>query len=168
MAIKIKSLQTIANTYTENRYIYKDLNLDISKKNLVSSGYENSVVGSDIKESIDAAAIRNSLQNLFNTLPGQRFLFPEYGLNLLRYLFMPISPTTGEVIGRTILQGIEKFEPRVRVMDINVVPDVDTSTYNITLILQLPIFKTVVKFAGLLNIKSQSFILLPTTKTGQK
>jgi phage baseplate assembly protein W len=165
MAIKLKSLERIASTYTEKGYIYNDLSLDIAEKNIVSSGYETSVVGSDIKDSKDAAAIRNSLQNLFNTLPGQRFLFPEYGLNLQRYLFMPITPTTGETISRTILQGIERFEPRVRVAGINVIPDIETSTYNITLVLQLPAFKQVVKFTGLLNIKSQSFIFLPTTKT---
>ena len=31
MAIKIKSLEKIANTYTEQRFIYKDLSLDLAQ-----------------------------------------------------------------------------------------------------------------------------------------
>lgn len=165
MAIKIKTLEQISKTYTEQQYIYKDLALDMKEGIITSTGFSEAVNGTDIEASFDTAAIRNSLQNLFNTLPGQRFLFPEYGLDLYQYLFYPVTETTGQTISRAILRGIEKYEPRVRTLQVSVVPNIDELTYNVTIVLQLPIFKTPVTFNALLNTKTQSFIFVPTSRT---
>jgi phage baseplate assembly protein W len=164
MAIKLKTLERLAKTYTEQKYLYKDLALDLSKTIINTPGFLTSVPGNDIKTSFDKEAIRNSLQNLFNTLPGQRFLFPEYGLDLYQFLFLPVTQSTGEAIARKILQGVERFEPRVIVQRVNVQPLPDQNTYFITLILQLPAFKQLTTLQGELNIKSQSFIFLPTSR----
>ncbi len=164
MAIKIKSLERISKTFTEQTYIYKDLSLDLTQSILDAPGFNLPTPGTDIKASFDAAAIRNSLQNLFNTIPGQRFLFPEYGLDLHQYLFLPVTDSVGNSIRDTIVRGIERFEPRVGVNNVIVTPDSDSSTFFITLILQLPIFKNAITLEGQLNINSQSFIFLPTTR----
>ena len=81
MAIKIKSLEKVAAEINPN-FFYKDLSLDISQTKIIQPGFKDSVPGTDIQASFDTKAIINSLTNLFNTLPGQRFLFPEYGLDL--------------------------------------------------------------------------------------
>ena len=86
MAIKIKNLQQIADNYRTQRYVYKDLSLDLTQTKIQSPGFNLPVPGSDIKADFDIGAIANSLTNLFNTLPGQRFLFPEYGLDLYQFL----------------------------------------------------------------------------------
>jgi phage baseplate assembly protein W len=164
MAIKIKSLERLAKTYTEQKYLYKDLTLDITRSTLQSPGYNIPVPRSDIKASFDAGAIRNSLQNLFNTRPGQRFLFPEYGLNLTQFLFLPVSQAVASSIQDIIFRGIQRFEPRVSVLNVNIVPDPDNSTYFVTVILLLPIFKRTITLESELNIKTQSFIFLPSTK----
>ena len=78
MAIRLKSLETAAKQFTEQRYLYKDLTLDINQSDLEVPGYTLPIPKEDLKASFDLGAIRNSLQNLFNTLPGQRFLFPNY------------------------------------------------------------------------------------------
>jgi phage baseplate assembly protein W len=165
MAIKLKTLDQASKTYTQQNYVYKDLALDIQRSALESPGFNLPIPGIDIKASFDKAAIRNSLQNLFNTTPGQRFLFPEYGLNLNQFLFLPVSEQTSQTIGETMIRAIERFEPRVQVQNINILPDEDNNTYYITLILQIPILSQPVSFDGQLNINSQSFIFLPTTKT---
>ncbi len=164
MAIKIKTLEQISKTYTEQQYIYKDLALDMKEDTITSTGFSKAVNGTDIAVSLDSAAIKNSLQNLFNTLPGQRFLFPEYGLDLYRFLFLPVTETTGQTISRIILRGIERFEPRVRVLQINVIPDIDNLSYNITIMVQLPVFKASITFDVILNTKTQSFIFIPTSR----
>jgi len=164
MAIKLKSLERLGKTYTEQQYVYKDLSLDIARTTIVQPGFNIPVPGADIKASFDLAAIRNSLQNLFNTLPGQRFLFPEYGLDLNQFLFLPISSSTSQSIQDRILRSIQRFEPRVRVQNINVKGDPDISTYYITLIIEIPIFQKTTTLEGQLNIKTQSFIFLPTSK----
>ena len=63
MAIKLKNLEKLANDYTEQRFLYKDLSLDISQTKIQAPGYRIPVPGSDIRASFDLAAVRNSLQN---------------------------------------------------------------------------------------------------------
>jgi phage baseplate assembly protein W len=163
MAIKLKRLEEVAKTYTEQEYVFKDLFLDLSKTSYLKPGTLLPVPGTDIKASFDLAAIRNSLQNLFNTLPGQRFLFPEYGLNIHQFLFLPVTDATGRIIAERLIKTIEKFEPRVKVERVNVRPEPDESSYYITLVISIPIFQQQSTIETQLNIKTQSFIFLPTS-----
>lgn len=161
MAIKIKDLETLANQYTIERYVYKDLSLDLSYSKIEAPGLQIPTPGTDIKASFDLEAISNSLQNLFNTTPGQRFLFPEYGLNLKRFLFSPITVNNGKIIGNTIFNGIKKFEPRVSIQQINVVAVPDENLYEITIAVELPATKQISEINFIFDIKRESFISLP-------
>jgi phage baseplate assembly protein W len=126
----------VANT----TYQYADLQLDFSNP-----------VERDIKADYDEAAIRNSIVNLFNTIPGQNLLNPEYGLNLVQFLFTPASDLNARLIGEKILKQIGIFEPRVTVKNVNVDVDIDNQTYTITLsILILPLNKSI-NITGLLD-----------------
>jgi|688.fasta_scaffold12984_3 phage baseplate assembly protein W len=165
MAIRLKNLETAAKQFSEQRYLYKDLTLDIGENNLEVPGYTLPVPESDLKASFDLGAIRNSLQNLFNTLPGQRFLFPDYGLDLYQFLFLPITPQTGQAIGERMLRAIERYETRIFVRQIQVVARPDANTYLITIVIEIPVFKQETSLQGELNIKTQSFIFVPNSRT---
>ena len=160
MAIKINVLENISKQYTEKQYIYKDLFLDIGKQNIFKPGFNNALPGADLKASFDDRAIANSLTNLFNTLPGQRFLYPDYGLNLNQYLFQPVTQNIGQAIGEKMLSTINAYEPRVSVQNINVVADPDNYQYLITLSLLIPSLNKLTNFNSVLNTKAQSFIIL--------
>jgi phage baseplate assembly protein W len=164
MAIKIKSLEQISKDYTDVGYLYKDLALDITLTTLTSPGYVVPVPGSDIKSSNDLAAIQNSLQNLFNTKPGQRFLFPAYGLNLNSFLFDTINEINGQIIGTTIFNAINEFELRVSPIKVNVTLDPDNNQYLIDIFLSIPLLNINTTIQTVLDIQKQSFIVLPTTK----
>jgi len=164
MAIKIKNLEQLSNDYTIKRYVYKDLSLDIGLTKIESPGYNLPVPGADIKASFDISAIANSLTNLFNTLPGQRFLFPEYGLDLYQFLFEPITNFNAEILGRKIFDGIKKFEPRVRPLQVKVNPNPDENIYQVTVIVKIPILNTISEAMFLLDTKRQSFLFLPSAK----
>lgn len=165
MAIKIKNLEKVANSYTEQRYIFKDLSLDIAQTKIEAPGYSIPVPGSDIRASFDLGAIRNSLQNLFGTSPGQRFLFPEYGLDLKAFLFSPITEANGSVLGNKIYAGISTWEPRVQVKNIQVNLDPDNNQYIINIILNVPSLNLTTTVETVLDIKKQTFQVLPTTRT---
>ena len=126
-------------------------------------GYPNVINTSDIKVSYDYQAIANSLTNLFNTTPGQRFLFPDYGLDLKQFLFSPVTEFTARSIGSALLRGITKYEPRVNVININVEAIPDANQYNITLILGFPTLNTKQTVNYKLDLKNQTFIQLPNT-----
>lgn len=164
MAIRIKKLEKIANTYTEQRFTYKDLSLDLAQTKTEAPGYNLPVPGSDIRASFDYAAIRNSLQNLFGTMPGQRFLFPEYGLDLRPYLFTPITEANGNALGTRIFSTISTWENRIRVRNVYVNLDIDNQQYIINIIVEVPAFNTTTTIESVLDIRKQTFQVLPTSK----
>jgi len=143
-----------------NNYTYTDLFLDIQEEPIGISGNYLDVPGSgrDIKVAYDLNAIRNSLTNLFNTLPGERFLQPEYGSDLRRYIFEPISEVQGNSIGREIYSSITRWEPRVTVTGIDVLGIRDTNEYNITLSLQVPFLKTIINLKGIFRRAGYVFV----------
>lgn len=160
MAIKIKTLEQISKTYIEQQYIYKDLTLDMKEDTITTTGFSKAINGTDIAVSLDSAAIKNSLQNLFNTLPGQRFLFPEYGLDLRQYLFYPVNEGTGEAIKNKINTAIRTWEPRVQVNNILVIPEPDKNQYVINIILDIPSLSLNTTLNGLIDTSKQNFLIL--------
>jgi phage baseplate assembly protein W len=164
MAIKISNLQQIANQYAQKEYYYKDLHLDFEKDGLYSPSLGRKIEGNDIRVDFDEGAIRNSLKNLFNTKPGQRFLFPRYGLDLNQFLFEAVSEMNGQLIGEKIVTSIETFEPRVNLRECNIIAKPDDNEYEITIIVEIPIFNTTASINTVLDVKNQSFIFLETSR----
>tara|TARA_B100000676_G_C17864137_1_gene725002 strand:+ start:433 stop:909 length:477 start_codon:yes stop_codon:yes gene_type:complete len=132
-------LSKLEDTSSGDTCIYKDLKLDIEEnKNISNVGLYRTGNTTDIEESRDVDAVTNSIYNIFNTTPGEKLLNPTFGLSLKRYLFEPITEDTAENIGETILLGLERWEPRVRITKILVVADKDAYQYEITLNLAIP------------------------------
>ena len=100
---------------TDSGYTYTDLHLDVMEANVYTNSGKRVIKSRDIRVDYDEEAIRNSIVNIFTTMPGQRFLIPTFGINLKQYLFEPVNKQTGQRIGETILKGIEDWEPRVTV-----------------------------------------------------
>jgi phage baseplate assembly protein W len=165
VAIKLPSLEQIAQQYTSNKnFVYKDLHLDFATSDVYNPSLGRSIKGNDIKVEYDENAIKNSLRNLFNTKPGQRFLFPLYGLDLNQFLFEAITPINAQLIGEKIAISIDKFEPRVTLLNVNVVADFDNNLYEIDIVVQIPVFNTTTTINTTLDARTQSFIFLNTPR----
>jgi phage baseplate assembly protein W len=165
MAIKINVLEEASNGLIDKQYVYKDITLDLAFKNNTVPGFTTPIFGNDINASYDLNAITNSLVNLFNTLPGQRFLFPKYGLDLNQFLFSPITVDTGDLIGNLIYNSILRFEPRVIPRSVRVLGDPENNEYRITIVIELPIFNNTTDLNFTLNTRNRSFVFLQTTPT---
>jgi len=164
VAIKISNLERVSEQYKQKDYYYKDLHLDLTKSGIFSPALNQKIDGNDIQIDYDESAIKNSLRNLFNTKPGQRFLFPLYGLDLNLYLFEAITEHNGRIIGERIVNAIQTFEPRVTIVNCNVVSIPDDNQYNITIIVSIPIFNTTTSINTILDVKSQSFVFVETSR----
>jgi len=138
---------------------FRDLSLDMAVEvNVLSRNLYRSENATDIKMSKDEAAIQNSLINIFNTSPGQKLLEPEFGLDLRRYLFEPITEDIALNIGETILQGMKRWEPRVIMRSINVIPDYDQNQYIISLYIAIPTLNiSEAQYTGELNTEGFVF-----------
>ena len=165
MAIKISNLNQLSEQYKQKDYYYKDLHLDFSVNSQYSPALSKSIYGNDIEISYDENAIKNSLQNLFNTKPGQRFLFPLYGLDLYQYVFEAVTEELGQIIGQNIMKSIRDFEPRVIARHCNVIAMPDDNQYDITVVVEIPILNTVTSINSYLDTKQQSFIFVETSRT---
>lgn len=137
MAIKVYA-GNVGSTQKEKKIKYKDLFLDLAEQSNSGNSLFNKKTSLDLKAAVDEAAIVNSIRNIFTTTPGEKILDPTFGLNLSQWLFQPIDDFTAREIGETILTGIEKYEPRVKVNNINVDVLPEKNQYTIKLVLTVP------------------------------
>lgn len=118
--------------------LYIDIKLDLKINSFRDPRLESKDVVKDIMASYNVDAIKNSLFNLFTTVPGQKILNPIYGLNLMQYVFEGITQAKARSIGQLILNGIKKYEPRIKIVKIVVIPDIENQSYEIGLKLDVP------------------------------
>ena len=94
-------------------------------------------VTKDIVLKRDVEAVKRSVRNLILTNPHERPFHPEIGSGITGILFELVSPTTAVVLQSEIRQVITNFEPRVRLIDISVLGDIDKNGYYATIKFQV-------------------------------
>lgn len=153
--IKIESVAQQERTNSDFTYtdLKLDLEFDYTKNNELLKRKEIK----DIKIDYDYSAVRNSIFNLLNTVPGQRILNPFFGVNLQKYLFNRVTEIQALNIGNDILSAISKFEPRVTVQNINVAVDEVNQQYIVTLILGLVTIDTTTSFRLVGTLSNSGF-----------
>jgi len=138
------SLSPLANSYSNrnNATVYSDLHIDL----IIGSTYSNQLFKQqqilDIQADNNLAAIYNSIASIITTTPGQKPLNPVFGINFGDILFLPCTNDRAVAIGGAILQGIQQFEPRVIVNNVNVEPNTDINQYTISITITVPRFGT--------------------------
>lgn len=155
--IKVQSIAEPSKT--ESDFLYTDLRLDLQLDYTRNNEFLKRKEVKDLKIDYDYAAVKNSIYNLFTTIPGQRILNPYFGLGLQKYLFNPVDEDIARLIGNDILRGLTRFEPRVRTNSIDVVADELNQEYIITLIISLLTIDPVTgfKMVGILSNSGFNF-----------
>jgi phage baseplate assembly protein W len=69
------------------------------------------------------ANIRESMRVILMTEPGERLRLPQFGAGLGRFLFEPNTVVTHTLIGERIKDALARWEPRIRVEQIEVAAD---------------------------------------------
>jgi phage baseplate assembly protein W len=69
--------------------------------------------------------IRQSIETILDTEPGERIMQPLFGCGLRRYLMAPNTAATRTAIRQDITGALTLWEPRVRVTDVSVTPGED-------------------------------------------
>ena len=80
-----------------------------------------------------AEKVRESIELILRTEPGERIMRPTFGCGLRQYLMELNTVATRADIQRSVTEAIESFEPRVIVNDVLVVPGDDPSLVTITI-----------------------------------
>tara|TARA_R100001163_G_C5026748_1_gene168084 strand:- start:456 stop:944 length:489 start_codon:yes stop_codon:yes gene_type:complete len=119
-------------------YLYKDLFLDLDTSVYYNKQFNKSTILKDAQGLYDENAVLNSITNIFLTAPGEKILSPEFGLDLRRYLFEPISDFSAFSIKDDIKNRLPLMEPRVEIEGVSVIPDADNNEYKINLQINIP------------------------------
>ena len=67
----------------------------------------------------------------------ERPFHPEIGCQVYNLLFENFNPITAQVMKKTIYDAINKFEPRVTVLDVKIREDVDKNDLSVDIIFRL-------------------------------
>jgi phage baseplate assembly protein W len=86
----------------------------------------------DIVPVSDLDAVKNSIKNLVLTSFYERPFHPEIGSTIGGLLFEPVNLFTGLAIKNEIERVIQKFEPRVNDVTVQVIDESDNNAYLIT------------------------------------
>jgi len=70
-------------------------------------------------------AITNALKNIISTPKGTVPGHPEFGCGMDQYIFETIDPMVKESIKAEILYAVGRWEPRVKITEIEVIDDPD-------------------------------------------
>src|SRR5215472_11919759 len=71
--------------------------------------------------------IRQSIEQILDTEPGERIMLPDFGCGLRRYLMEPNTPATRAAIAREIEAALRTWEPRIVVGTVDVTATEDPS-----------------------------------------
>lgn len=112
---------------TRNTRQYSDFNL------LFSS---HPVTG-DVTRKNDEEAVKQSLRNLISTRHYERPFHPEIGCQIHGLLFENFNPVSVQVMKKTIYDTINKFEPRVTVLDVVIRENADNNDIACDIIFRL-------------------------------
>jgi len=149
MSIKIDSL---ANVVQKNDIKYADLRLDFDYKYTQNSEFLKKSELIDLKVDYDLNAIKNSIRNIFLTNRGEKLLNPYFGIGLTNFVFEQVSESTAKTIGDTIVDNINTFESRVKIVKVNIVAKEEDNSYLINLTLSVPqLGLESVNLTGILN-----------------
>ncbi len=86
-------------------------------------------VTGDVSKKIGDAAIIQSLKNLLSTGKYERLMQPDIYSNLKQHLFQPLDNITASAINNEVRSVINKYEPRVSLVEVNVTPDYDNNGF---------------------------------------
>ena len=79
-------------------------------------------------------AISRSVRNIVMTLPGEKPFAPNFGSRVSALLFENMDEITSSLIVDEIRTSIDNYEPRVELQSVDVFPDFEGNSYDVTII----------------------------------
>jgi len=88
----------------------------------------------DLARATNEVAIKRAITNLLLTDFDERLYQPNLGANLKYLLFEPADGETLSIMREHIENCLTKFEPRIRILSLNIGASADEQRINVTLI----------------------------------
>ena len=85
----------------------------------------------------DIDAVKQSVKNLVLTAQGERPFQPLLGSNIRSLLFEPVDDFTAFDIKEEVQTTLQNFEPRVKILNIDVVSEPDNNRFRLSIDFQM-------------------------------
>ena len=99
----------------------------------ISLSFDPHPITKDLPVLKNENAIRRSVRNLVQTIPGERFFNPLLGSSVNESLFDLYDFGTSTLIEQEIITTLDNFEPRVANVQVQVDPRPDQNNFDITI-----------------------------------
>ena len=99
----------------------------------ISLSFDPHPITKDLPVLKNANAIRRSVRNLVQTIPGERFFRPNLGSSVYESLFDLMDFGTASLIESEIITTLDNFEPRINNVRVQVDPRFDQNNFDITI-----------------------------------
>lgn len=111
------------NIFSKGTVTYSDFDLSFKTNPLTN----------DIRKKTDLEAIKQSLKNILFTNVGERPFRPSLAGRLNNLLFEPLDEITTNELDLAIRTAINNYEPRVEILDLDIVDNPDENALDVTL-----------------------------------
>ena len=99
----------------------------------LSVTFKKHPVTDDLVTVKDKAAIVQAITALLLTNKGERPFKPDLGCGIQQSLFEPLDYATGGIIRSQVVEVIKKYEPRIVLDNVEVIPDEQNNGYEVEL-----------------------------------
>lgn len=99
----------------------------------IHSEYNKDTNTKDLQKVTNLDAIKNSLRNILRTRKLERRMIPTFGASLEQVLFEPIDETTAKMIGSILYDELLMWEPRIKLINIEIIARPDDLQYKINI-----------------------------------
>ncbi len=95
--------------------------------------FETNPLNDDLIGLKNSSAIARSIRNIVFTRPGEKFFQPEFGSRVSESLFEIVDQVSSLSIRDEIRNSIINYEPRVKLLSVDVVPNPEDNEMNVTI-----------------------------------
>jgi phage baseplate assembly protein W len=110
------------------------LNANITKRFIdLDLNFTSHPIKKDVTKVVDEMAVISSIKNLLLTNHYERPFQPDLGSNVRKLLFDNMDQITASALERQITDTLRNFEPRAQITYMNILPDFDNNSYNVSM-----------------------------------
>ena len=103
----------------------------------ISMSFETNPLNDDLIALKNSSAIARSIRNIVFTQPGEKFFNPAFGSRITESLFENMDEVSALAIRDEIENSITRFEPRVNVIEVKVIPNFEANEMNATIVYEI-------------------------------
>ena len=100
----------------------------------ISMSFQVNPLNSDLIGLKNENAIARSVRNIVFTLPGEKFFDENFGSRISATLFENIDDISANIIVDEITYSIERYEPRVDLINVQAFPNFDNNSFDVVIV----------------------------------